>query len=186
MLVANSYTTHDGYFSMQIDYAANEIIRDRISDAILPSFQENSADMPLQLYVIANPESSITEGAYRLNAPSILSVSDGLRLYDLSTSIYFENHGHFVAIDGVYTDELLFRKAVSNIYPAVRDFVGQDVDMIVELHLYNKEIEAMREHMYMSWTEGKTFELPPPEMEGGSVHNWFADAMEERYFKGNR
>ena len=45
----NSYTTHDGYFSMLISITEREIIQSRLSQAILPRYQEPSAEVPMQL-----------------------------------------------------------------------------------------------------------------------------------------
>ncbi|GHT78345.1 hypothetical protein FACS1894104_1410 [Actinomycetota bacterium] len=188
-------TDDDVYFADALALAAAAGAGERLSEALPANYQGSDTTAPLlTVNVVQSQYRSADKQATMVYTQRILSVDGGMRLYDPEPALVFLDHRAYLEISASFTDEAAYRDAMHSLYQDVRDYLGFDVDMTLELYLYKKdgvppagalpEVEsskgALLESWQGAWTNGT--ELLPELKEGQSLRAWFAEMQKQRYF----
>jgi len=178
----NNYTgstPNDDHFANAVTRAAAEITRDRIEKEFAPRYMEDGADSNLSFDMSDYP-------LYMKDGPDlpyyrpVISTADALRLYDYDTAWIFYGHRYYLKVTGSFTDEELYSRAAGSLYSEIRDFVGTDPDVLIDLSLVDSKADTVLESNQTAYIGGEAL-IPAPK-EGQEAWAWFQDVLRETYF----
>jgi len=178
----NNYTgstPNDTHFANSVTKAAAEITRDRIEKAITPQYMGSGADSSMDFYMLDYPLFQKQNSNLSFDRP-VLSITDGLRLYDYDTAWIFGGHRFFLEVTGSFEDEALYARAAGSLYSEIRDFVKTDPDVLIDLSLHDTKTGAVLESRQIAYIGGTA--LIPEPAEGQEAVYWFQGVLQERYF----
>ena len=89
------------------------------------------------------------------NTDATLSTTSGFRLYYFKTADMFPDYIESITIKGRFDDEQQYRRAVASLHDEVVAFLGKEVNLTIDIHLYSPGSEVAKESFLQTWSNGQ-------------------------------